>query len=141
MAQTTDQLRQLASFFSGMSATVDEYRNQHFEQLAPEERLRLEQLFQQFCDIHDEFTALAVGDTLEGIASDIDTIVSVTGEAERSLRHLTKIAEISNILAATAELAADITSADYGAIPRAIQTLTEALPKKSTEAPPAGKIS
>jgi hypothetical protein len=136
MAQTADQARQLADLFSKMSGTVDDYRAQHFEELAPEERLRLQQLFQQLCDLHDQFTALAIENTLSAIASDLDHIVSVTGEAQRSLQHLQTIAEITNLVSAAAELGADISTADYGAIPHAITNIIHALPKKPARQPP-----
>lgn len=116
-----------------MSAIVDDYRSRHFDELAPEERLRLEQLFQELCDIHDQFTVLAIEETLQGVQADLDEIVSVTGEAQRSLEHLNKIAEITALVSATVELGTDITTADYGAIPQALREIAQALPKQSAE--------
>lgn len=133
MGQTADQVRQLADLFTEMSSTVDDYRAQHFDQLDPEERLRLEQLFQELCDLHDQFTALAIQNTLDAIESDLGQIVSVTGEAQRSIAHLNTIAEITKLVSATAALGSDIAVADYGAIPRAIQEILQALPKRSDQ--------
>lgn len=131
MGQTADQVRELADLFTKMSETVDAYRTQHFEELAPDERLRLEQLFQQLCDLHDQFTALAIEDTLEAIQSDLDDVVTVTGQAQRALQHLTKISELASLVSAAVELGAEITTADYGAIPSALKDLVQALPKKT----------
>ena len=128
-----DQIRELANVFSRMSETVNDYRNLHFETLAPEERLRLEQLFQQLCDIHDQFTALAIEDTLQSIQSDLQHIVSITSEAEEALRHLQTIAEIANLISATVELGTNISTGDYGAIPHALQDIVQAMSKKSTQ--------
>jgi len=130
MAQTTDQVRQLADLFSSMSGTVDGYRNQHFDELAPEERLRLEQLFQQLSDLHDQFTALAIENTLNGIQGDLAQIVTVTSQAKQSLQHLKTVAEITSLVSAAAELGAAVSTGDYGAIPRAIKDIVVALPKK-----------
>ncbi len=132
MGETADEVRQLADLFSKMSGTVDDYRTQHFDALAPDERLRLEQLFQQLCDLHDQFTALAIEDTLQAMQSDLKNIVSVTREAQSSLQHLQKIADIANLVSATVELGADITTGDYGAIPSALQEIVKAIPKKAT---------
>ena len=127
MGQTADQLRQLAELFSKMSETVDGFRTQHFEQSTPEERLRLEQLFQQLCDLHDQFTTLAIDSTLQELESQLADIVSVTSEAQHALQHLNTVAEITGLVSASAQLGADILTADYGAIPRAIKDIVQAL--------------
>ncbi len=116
-----------------MASTLDDYRTRHFDKQAPEERLRLEQLFQQLCDLHDQFTALAIQTTLEAIEPDLVSIVTVTSEAQRSLAHLHTIMEITNLVSATTELGADVLIADYGAIPRAIKDIMQALPKRSDQ--------
>ncbi len=90
---------------------------QHFQELAPEERLRLEQLIQQLDDFCDQFTARAIQDTLDAIQSDLDRIVNVTGQAEESLKHLKTVAEITALVSAAADLAGDIMTGDFGAIP------------------------
>jgi len=131
MGQTADQIRELADLFAAMSSTVDDYRTQHFDQLGADERLRLEQLFQQLSDLHDQFTALAIQDTLDGIAADLDQVVAVTSEAQRSLSRLNTIAEITKLVSAAAELGSDISIADYGAIPHALQDIMQALPKRA----------
>ncbi len=141
MGETADEVRQLADLFSKVSGTVDDYRTQHFDALAPDERLRLEQLFQQLCDLHDQFTALAIEETIQAMQLDLKKIVSVTSEAQSSLRHLQKIADIANLVSATVGLGVDITTGDYGAIPSALQDIVKAMPKKAPPQQADDKIS
>ncbi len=129
MGQTADQIRQLAQVFTEMSSAVDNYRTQHFDELDTAERLRLEQLFQELCDLHDDFTALAIQNTLDGIQSDLNHVVEVTTEAKQSLAHLNTIAEITKLVSATLELGAAISSGDYGAIPSALKDVVQSMQK------------
>jgi len=130
---TADQARQLADLFSQMADTVGAYRDAHYSELAPDERLKLEQQIQQLDDFCDQFTAEAIQATLETIQGDLDRIVSVTRDAGQALKHLTKIAEISSILSSVADLAYDITAADYGAVPGAIQDIVGAVQKSAQQ--------
>lgn len=133
MEQTADQIRALANLFANMSSTVDDYRSQHFTELDASERLRLEQLFQQLCDLRDQLTALAIQNTLDAVASDLNQVVTLTAQAKQALAHLQTTAEIANLVAAAAGLGADISTADYGAIPEDIEQLIQALQKKSDQ--------
>lgn len=126
-------MRELAGLFSAMSETVDTFRTQHFNQATPEERLRLEELFQQLCDLHDQFTALAISSTLDDMHSSLDRIIAVTSEAKQSLSHLKAIAAITNLVSAATALGTDAATGDYGAIPSAIEQLTRALSQKPSQ--------
>ena len=127
MAQVADQIRQLADLFSIMSDTLDNFRTLQFDELAPEERLRLDQLFQQLCDIHDQLTSFAIEATLNEMQSDLVKVVALTGEAQRSLQHLKAVAQITTLVSAAANLAGDVVMADYGAIPEGIDSLVKAI--------------
>lgn len=135
MPDTADQARQLADLFSQMAATVDAYRAHNFKQLSLDDRERLEQLIQQLYDIHDSFTSIAIQRTLDAIGKDLSEIAHVTKDAEESLRHLNTVAHIVKIVAAAAELAQDIFTADYGAIPLGIKNLAQAIPKTADKNP------
>lgn len=137
MPDSADQVRQLAGLFSQMSETVDAYRTQHFTQLTPEERDRLEQLIQQLDDIHDGFTAIAIQDTLNAIRDDLNQITTVTTEAQQSLHHLNTVAHVLKVVSAAAELGSAIITADYGAIPQAIKDLAQAIPQTADKNPTA----
>ncbi len=131
MPSDADEARQLANLFASMSETVDAYRTQHFTQLTPQERDQLEQKIQQLDDIHDGFTATAIQDTLNAIQSSLDRITSVTTQAQQSLQHLNTVAAIARVVSAASELAEDIFTADYGAIPQAIEDVVQAIAKTS----------
>jgi|GEM_PF-2914722 len=127
-----DQARKLADLFANMAQSVDAYRSQHFEELSPDDRARLEDCIQKLDDSHDKFTAVAIQDTLNAIQDDLDRVVSVTTQAEQALKHLKTVAEISKVVSAAAELAMTIATADYGAIPSAIQDVVQAVQNDST---------
>ncbi len=135
MSNTADQARQLANLFSRMSETVDAYRTQHFAELAPEERDELEDRIQQLDDIHDDFTAIAIEDTLNSIKGDLDRIANVTTQAQQALHHLNTVAAIIKVASAASELGEAIVTADYGAIPQAIVDLIQAVPKTADKNP------
>ncbi len=127
MSDIADHTRQLADLFAKMAATVDDYRTEHFDGLPPAERASLEGIIQQLEDIHDRFTALAIGETLNAIKDDLDQITSVTTQAEGALKHLKTVREIVSVAAAAAELGADVVSGDYGAIPAGIRDVIGAV--------------
>lgn len=127
MSNTADQARELAALFSQMADTVDAYRTQHFSELSLQDRVRLEEKIQQLEDIHDRFEALAIGDTLQAIQTDLNQITAVTTQAKDSLKRLETVRQIIGVVSAAAELGADIASGDYGAIPQAIEDLTAAV--------------
>jgi hypothetical protein len=127
MSNTADQARELANLFSQMADTVDAYRSQHFTELSLQDRVRLEGEIQQLEDIHDRFESVAIEDTLKGIQSDLNQITTVTSQAKDSLNRLTAVEQIISLVSAAAELGADITSGDYGAIPQSIKELIEAI--------------
>lgn len=135
MLDAADQARQLADLFSQMAETVDAYRTQHFEKLTADERNQLEQVIQHLDDIHDQFTAIAIQDTLNSIREDLGQIRVLTTQAEQSLRHLNTVAEIVKVISATAELGQDIFTADYGAIPQAIKDLAQAVAETADKNP------
>jgi len=131
MPNDADQLRQVAAEFQRMSEAVDDFRQQHFDALTADQRARLEQFVQRLDDIHDQLTGLAIDKTLDALRGDLDRIASVTTQAQQALKHLNTVAEIVKIVSAAAELGQAIATADYGAIPQAIEDIVQALPQKS----------
>jgi hypothetical protein len=133
MLDTADRARELADLFAQMAAAVDAYRTRHFFELSPSDRARLDERIQEIEDIHDRFTAQAIENTLQAIRDDLDQITNVTMQAKNSLQHLKTVQEVVAVAAAAAELGVDITSGDFGAIPRAIKDLTQAVAQNPDE--------
>lgn len=141
MSSTADQARQFASTFLQMSKEIDDFRTQHFTQLTPEDRGRLEGLIQRLDDIHDSFTAAAIQATLDGIRDQLNSIAQVTTEAKQSLKHLNTVAEIIKIASAATELGQDIATGEYAAIPSAIKDLIQALPNNADKTSTGSDLS
>lgn len=131
MPNDADQLRQVAAQFEHMAEAVDDFRQQHFDELTADQRARLEQFVQQLDDIHDQITALAIDKTLDALRGDLDRIASATMQAQQALKHLNTVAEIVKVVSAAAELGEAIATADYGAIPQAIEDIVQAVPHQS----------
>jgi len=126
-----DQARQIAETFASMSRTVDGYISVHLRELTPDQQDFLDDLIIQLDDTHDRFTATAIQDTLDALRDDLSEIASVTGRAEQALKHLATVAKVMKLAAGIAELCADITTADYGAIPSALTSIVAALPART----------
>jgi hypothetical protein len=126
-----DQARQIAETFASMSRTVDAFIEDHLAELTPSQFEFLNSVIRQLDDTHDRFIAMAIQETLDALKDDLSDIAAVTQRAEQALRYLNTVAEITKIAAAVAELGADITTGDYGAIPSALTNLAETLPGKA----------
>lgn len=129
MLDRADQARQIAAVFARMSRNMDAYIRDHFEELSPNQLDFLNDVTEQLDDTHDRFIAMAIRGTLDALKDDLSELASITGRAEQALKHLNKIAEVARIAGALAELCADITTADFGAIPSALANLAKALPE------------
>jgi hypothetical protein len=133
MFDPADHARQIAALFARMSRSMDTYIRDHFEELTPNQLDFLNDVTQQLDDAHDRFIAMAIRGTLDALKDDLSELASTTGRAEHALRHLNKVAEVAKLAGALAELCADITTADFGAIPTALTNLAKALPEKSED--------
>ena len=123
-----DQAREIAETFAVMSRTMDAYVQNHLAELTPSQFDFFNDVIRQLDDTHDRFIAMAIQETLDALTDDLSQIAAVTERAERALKHLNTVAEITKIAAAVAELGADITTGDYGAIPSALTNLVDVLP-------------
>lgn len=128
ISDPADQARAIAETFATMSRTIDAHIQDHLAELSPAQLDFLNGVIRQLDDTHDRFIAMAIQETLDALKDDLSEIAEITQKAERALKHLNTVAEITKIAAAVAELGADITTADYGAIPSALTNLAEALP-------------
>lgn len=124
---SADDARQLAALFAGMAEDVDEYRGSHLRDLTPRLRVKLEDAVQQLDDAHDNFTSATIRKTLDEIADDLDEIAAVTALARQAVKQVKNTAKVASVAASVAALALAITSADYGAVPSALEDVTEAL--------------
>lgn len=122
-----EQARAIAQTFANMSGVMDNYIQDHLAELTPRQLDFLNGVVRQLDDTHDRFIAMAIQQTLDALKDDLGEIAEITQRAAQALRHLNKIADITKIAAA---LGADITTADYGAIPSALADLAGALPGK-----------
>ena len=125
-----EQARAIAQTFANMSGTMDKYIQDRLAELTPRQLDFLNGVIRQLDDTHDRFIAMAIQETLDALKDDLGEIAEITQRAAQALRHLNKIADITKIAAALAALGADITTADYGAIPSALADLAGALPGK-----------
>jgi hypothetical protein len=123
-----NEAREIAETFASMSRTVDAYMEDHFAELTQDQLDFFNGVIRQLDDTHDRLIAMAIQETLDALKDDLGEIAGITRKAEQALKHLNTIAKITKIAAAVAELGADITTADYGAIPSALTDLAEALP-------------
>lgn len=126
-----DQAREIAKTFANMSRSVDRYIEDHLAELTSEELDFLEGVVRQLDDTHDWFVSTAIQETLDALKEALSEIAAITQRAERALQHLDTVAKVTKVVALLAELGADITSGDYGAIPSALTNLAEALPDKA----------
>lgn len=123
-----EQAREIAKTFAGMSSTIDQYMEDHLAELTQDQLDFFNGVIRQLDDTHDSLIAMAIQETLDALKDDLSEIAEVTEKAEQALQHLNTVAKITKIAAAVAELGADITTADYGAIPSALTNLVEAIP-------------
>lgn len=123
-----DHARQIAEVFASISRTLDVYIQAHLMELRPDQQDYLGDLIRQLDDAHDLFTAMAIQETLNALRDDLSDIAAVTARAEQALKHLERVGEIMKLAAGLAELCADVTTGDYGAIPSALANIVEAIP-------------
>ncbi|HMF77190.1 MAG TPA: hypothetical protein VK604_16145 [Bryobacteraceae bacterium] len=124
---SADDARHLADLFASMAQDVDDYRGNHLRELTPTLRAKLEDAVQQLDDAHDNFTSATIRKTLDEIADDLDEISAITTLARQAVKQIKNTAKVANVAASVAALALAITSADYGAVPSALEDVTQAL--------------
>ena len=122
-----DDARQLAVLFAGVAQDVDEYRSRHLRELTPKVRAQLEDAIQQLDDANDNLASGALRKTLREIEDDLDEISAVATQARQTLKKVNNTSSAANVAACMAALALAIASADAGAIPVALEEVTEAL--------------
>jgi hypothetical protein len=127
MPGAADEAQQLADLFSKLADEVDAFRNAHYDDLSPAERADLEEKIQQLYDFHDKFAGDAIQNTLDAMQGDLNELTRVTTQAKDALQHLETVQRVVSVVAAAATLAEDIVTADYGAIPDALHSLTQAV--------------
>lgn len=127
MADEADRARQLAELFANMAQTVDDYRSKHFADLSQAQRTLFEEAIEQLDDAHDDFTSLAIEETIEALENDLPKIAALTAQAGNALEHLNNVAKVAKIAASLGALAAAVTTADYGLIPGAIEDISAVL--------------
>jgi len=130
---TSSNARQIAALFEGIAESVENYRDQNYSALGPKGRAALDSVLQHLYDLHDRFTGIAIQRTLEFAQEQVDQIIDVTKRAETALKHLRTTQKIIQIASSIAELGEAITTADYGAIPEAIKSASDALSNDSDD--------
>lgn len=135
MPGPTDQAQQLADLFTQLANEVDAFRNAHYDELSSAQRADLEDKIQQLYDFHDEFAGDAIQNTINAMQGDLSQLTSITNQAKKALQHLETVQRVVNIVSAASNLAEDIITADYGAIPDSVRVLAQAIqppPDKQT---------
>jgi hypothetical protein len=131
MSDSGDQARRLAASFAGLARQVEAYRDSHLSELTNTQQAFLDSVSQGLDDAHDKFIGIAIQQTLDSIAGDVNQLESVTQDAKHALNHLNSVSEGLKIAAGLADLSAAIVMADYGAIPSAIKGIADAVAKKT----------
>ncbi len=117
----------LAKLFYGLSQSVDDYRIGHWETLSEGERGRLKDEAQSLDTRAHYFTAEALGDALQAIASDLQQIDRTTADAKAALAVLKKGVNAVRIATAATALAAAIATGDPATVAGAVAGLGKAI--------------
>jgi hypothetical protein len=131
MPDSGDEARRLAELFAGLARQIEVYRDSHVSGLTTEQQRTLDSVSQQLDNVHDSFIGVAIQDTLDAIAGDVHQLVWVAQEAKNALEHLNTVSEGLKIAAGLGDLCAAIATADYGAIPSTLKSITDAISHKS----------
>ncbi len=124
---SAEDARHLAELFASMAQDVDEYRSRNLRQLTPKLRSKLEDAVQQLDDAHDSFSSAAIRKTLNAISDDVDEISAITTLARQAVKQVKNTSKVAHVAASVAALALAITSANYGAVPGAMEEVGDAL--------------
>lgn len=130
-----DEAQQVADLFTKLAGEVNDFRNAHYDDLSPQQRADLEEKIQQLYDFHDQFCGDAIQNTINALKGDLTQLTNVTRQATDALKHLNSVAQVINIVSAASTVVADIVTADYGAIPDALQSLIQAVQPPSDKGP------
>lgn len=127
----TDQAQQLADLFTKLAGEVDAFRNAHYDELSTQQRADLEDKIQQLYDFHDQFAGDAIQNTINALQGDLSPLTNVTAQANDAVKHLNRVEEVVNIVAAASTIVSDIITADYGAIPEDVRVLAQTIQNPS----------
>lgn len=127
MPDTANDAQQVADLFTKLSNELDAFRNAHYDDLSPQQRLSLETQIQQLYDFHDEFAAEALQKTLDALKGDLTNLANITKQATEALKHLQTVKRVVDIAAAASNIAQAIATGGYGQIPDAVRAFAQAV--------------
>lgn len=117
-----------AKLFFQWSQAVDDYRDQHFDELSPDQRSRMKDFAHQLDDISDHFTIIDIDETLESIRGDVQQIESVTTQAKAALKKLQTIEEVTKVICAVVALGIAAETGNVGTVEGSLEDLSKLIP-------------
>jgi hypothetical protein len=116
MPLTKEQARAMAEGFLEASRALGTYRFDHWADLAPAERRRLEDAEWELLNHANAFVTAAVGLALQDMERDLKTIAEATGTAREAIGKINAVKNVLTIASALLTLCGAIASHDPGAI-------------------------
>ncbi len=117
-----------AKLFFDWSQSVDDYRDEHFDELSPDQQSRLKDFAHQLDDISDHFTIEDIDETLQSISGDLDDIAKVTTNAKAALKRLQTIEEVTKVIAAVVAIGVAAETGNIGTIEGSLEDLGNLIP-------------
>jgi hypothetical protein len=123
MNLSAEQARDLADRFLEMAEAVKEYRLTHRRKLSADKRRNLKNAELELRDHCSDLTTAAVGLTLDGVQSDLESLMNVTDEAQQAIEKVQHAKQVINIVAAAVNLGTAIATQNPAAIASAMNNL------------------
>ena len=127
MPDAASDAQQIADLFTKLANEIDAFRNAHYDDLSPQQRLSLETQIQQLYDFHDEFAGQALQNTIDALQGDLTSLAKITKQATEALEHLQSVQRVVDIAAAASNIVQAIATGGYGQIPDGIRAFAQAV--------------
>jgi hypothetical protein len=124
---TQSQARDLARKYLELSHTLGQYRFDHWDDLAPEQRKEMEDREWSLQNLSSDMTTMAVGIDLDDLAGDLKVLQDASDKARAALTDLHAAGSLLVVAAKMVTLGGAIISRDPSAIASAAGGLVEAV--------------
>ncbi len=118
----------LARLFFEWSQALDDYRDEHFDELSSDQQSRLKDFAHHLDDISDHFTIEDIDETLESIRGDVKEIAKVAGDAKGTLKKLQTLDEVTKVVAAMVAIGVAAETGNIGTIEGSLEDLGNLIP-------------
>ena len=127
MPDTANDAQQLADLFTKLAGEIDAFRNVHYDDLSPQQRLSLEAQIQQLYDCQDRFSGESLQKTIDALQGDLTSLTNVAKQAAQALQHLQTVKRVLDIASAASNIAQAILTGGYGQIPEATRAFAQSV--------------